>query len=111
MSSPVSVQSLDQDVEILDEWVGLGEQIARLEAQRAKLVSDRVELLLGVAPVHQQMAIRCTIAEFAAAGHVAQGTVERAFGWCWKTVALRLPMRMDATTSKDWSPEPTWHKP
>ncbi len=86
MSSPVSIKSFDQDVEILDEWVGLGEQIARLEAQRARLIADRVELLLGVTPVHQQMAIRCTIAEFAAAGRVAQGTVERAFGWCWSLV-------------------------
>lgn len=67
---------------LLDEWVDLGAQIAALEARRAIALAERAELLAyetGPEIVHSSMAERSMVAEYAAAGHVAPGTMNNQF--------------------------------
>lgn len=72
----------DRRVELLDEWVDLGSQIAALEARRATMLAERAELLkyeTGPKIVHSSMAERSMVAEFAAAGHISPGTMHHQF--------------------------------
>lgn len=76
--------------ELLDGWVRLGQEIAALEAQRAGLLADRLDLMVHehqtVLPGPNEMSFRSMIAEFGAAGHVPQGTVETQVCDAWMLV-------------------------
>ncbi len=72
----------EQRLRLLDAWVETRRRIARLEAEAAQLLADR--LLLHDDDVrenayHRETIERSMIAEYSAAGHLAKGTVERAF--------------------------------
>lgn len=72
----------DRRAVLLDEWVDVGAEIARLEARRMCILAERDELLAyetGPKIVHSSMAQRSMVAEFAAAGHVAPGVMTNHF--------------------------------
>lgn len=72
----------DRRAVLLDEWVDVGAEIARLEARRMRLLAERDELLAyetGPKIVHSSMAQRSMVSEFAAAGHVAPGVMTNQF--------------------------------
>lgn len=67
---------------LLDEWVETRRQIAVLEARAAGLLADRLrvhEAEVRGNGFHRDAMHRSMIAEYSAAGRVAQGTIERAF--------------------------------
>ncbi|GGM60487.1 HNH endonuclease signature motif containing protein [Microbacterium saperdae] len=73
---------IEQRATLLDAWVEKRRQIARLEAESAELLVDR--LLLRDAdtresPYHRDTIHRSMIAEYSAAARVSQGSVEYAF--------------------------------
>lgn len=76
--------------ELLDEWVRLGRDIAALEARRSEVLADRLDLMVHehqtVLPGPNEMSFRSMTAEFAAAGHVPQGTVECQITDAWMLV-------------------------
>ncbi|MFE2772548.1 HNH endonuclease signature motif containing protein [Microbacterium resistens] len=68
-------------------------QIARLEAEASALLAERVTLFEGdvrAQPVHRDSIRRSMVAEYAAAGRVSRGTVERAFADA-EILAAQLP--------------------
>lgn len=72
----------DRRAVLLDEWVDVGAEIARLEARRMRILAERDELLAyetGPKIVHSSMAQRSMVSEFAAAGHVAPGVMTNQF--------------------------------
>lgn len=72
----------DRRAALLDEWVEVGAEIARLEARRMRMLAERAELLAyetGPKIVHSSMAQRSMIAEFAAAGRVTPGVMTNQF--------------------------------
>ncbi|UGS27266.1 HNH endonuclease [Microbacterium resistens] len=78
---------------LLDAWVATRRQIARLEAEASALLAERVTLFEGdvrAQPVHRDSIRRSMIAEYAAAGRVSRGTVERAFADA-EVLAAQLP--------------------
>lgn len=67
---------------LLDEWASVNAQIAALEAERARLLAERFDLLLEEDPfgsAHHDIAFRSLSAEYAATAHLSQGVVEGAF--------------------------------
>lgn len=73
---------LEQRRALLDAWVEKRRSIARLEAEAAALLADRLQLCDADArenPFHRDSIHRSMIAEYSAAGHVAKGTMEYAF--------------------------------
>lgn len=73
---------LEQRRELLDSWVEKRRQIARLEAEAAGLLAERMPLgraESGEHPHHRDAIHRSMIAEYAAAGRMTQGSVEYAF--------------------------------
>lgn len=72
----------EQRAMLLDAWVEKRRQIARLEAESAELLADRLLLRDADArenPYHRDTIHRSMVAEYSAAGHVSQGSVEYAF--------------------------------
>ncbi len=77
----------------MDAWVATRRQIARLEAEASALLAGRVTLFEGdvrAQPVHRDSIRRSMVAEYAAAGRVSRGTVERAFADA-EVLAAQLP--------------------
>lgn len=67
---------------LLDEWVAVRAEIARLEARAADLLVERAEVFgadVAEFPQHRDAIRRSMVAEYAAAGRAAKGTVEAAF--------------------------------
>ncbi|UNK69588.1 HNH endonuclease signature motif containing protein [Microbacterium sp. H1-D42] len=82
MSTPY-LDRLSQQNALLDEWVAVREEINRAEARAAALLARRAVLMEADAdeqPVHREAIWRSMVAEYSAAGHIAKGTAERAFG-------------------------------
>ncbi|WEK61110.1 MAG: DUF222 domain-containing protein [Candidatus Microbacterium colombiense] len=72
----------DQRAALLDAWVEKRRQIARLESESAELLADRLRLRDADArenPYHRDTIHRSMVAEYSAAGRVAQGSIEYAF--------------------------------
>lgn len=77
-----SDNGLEQRRELLDSWVEKRRQIARLEAEAAGLLAERMQLGRAESdehPYHRDAIHRSMIAEYAAAGRMTQGSVEYAF--------------------------------
>ncbi|GAA3944106.1 HNH endonuclease signature motif containing protein [Microbacterium soli] len=67
---------------LLDAWVETQRKIARLQAEAAALLAERWELWaqeVADAPMQRDMIERSMFAEYAAAGHMSQGSAEFAF--------------------------------
>lgn len=63
--------------ELLDGWVELGKQIGALDAQRAELLAERLDMLAqerSLEPGSDEIAFRSMCAEYAAAGHIPPTT-------------------------------------
>lgn len=80
--SETPTDRIAQRAALLDAWVEKRRQIAGLESESAELLVDR--LLLRDAdtrenPYHRDMIHRSMVAEYSAAAHVSQGSVEYAF--------------------------------
>lgn len=80
--SETPTDHVEQRAALLDAWVEKRRQIAILESEAAELLVDRLHL--GDAdtrenPYHRDMIHRSMIAEYSAAGHVSQGSIEYAF--------------------------------
>ncbi|KDA06851.1 hypothetical protein DC31_07655 [Microbacterium sp. CH12i] len=81
--APISptLQALEESLvvrgELLDDWVGLGRQIAALEARRAEKLAARLDLLAqerSLDPRSDEFAFRSMCAEYAAAAHIPPST-------------------------------------
>lgn len=73
---------LEQRQTMLDAWVVKRREIARLESEALELLAERTRLGDADArenPHHRDTIHRSMIAEYSAAGHVANGSVDRAF--------------------------------
>lgn len=71
---------------LLDEWVDAGRQIGALEARRAELLAERLDLLAqerSLEPGSDEIAFRSMCAEYAAAGHVPPSTVATHITSAW----------------------------
>ncbi|UNK72049.1 HNH endonuclease signature motif containing protein [Microbacterium sp. H1-D42] len=82
MSTPY-LDRLDQQNALLDEWVAVRAEINRAEARAAVLLARRAVLMEEDAkeqPHHREAIWRSMVAEYSAAGRIAQGTAERLFG-------------------------------
>ncbi len=80
------------------EWIAVNAAIARLEAQRARILSARSDGLLADAPpgsFHHGAGFRSMVADFAAAVHHSSGPVEGAFCRA-DTLIHRLPATTEA---------------
>ncbi|MDQ4215576.1 HNH endonuclease signature motif containing protein [Microbacterium sp. ASV81] len=83
---------------LLDEWVEVRREIARLEARATELLAARAAVFDADAaefPQHRDAARRSMAAEYAAAGRVGRGTVEAAFADA-EAVAAHFPAIHDA---------------
>lgn len=72
----------DQRLALLDEWVETRREIARQEAKAARLLAERARLMdedVSEHPFHRDTIRRSMVAEYAAAGRMAMGSVEHAF--------------------------------
>ena len=77
--------------ELLDDWVGLGKQIAALEAQRAEKLAARLDLLAqerSLDPGSDEMAFRSMCAEYAAAAHIPPSTAGAHITDAWMLVRM-----------------------
>lgn len=76
--------------ELLDEWVAIGDQIAALEARRAAVLAERLDLFAaetqGLAAGSAEVSFRSMSAEYAAAGRVPQATAEKRITDAWMLV-------------------------
>lgn len=93
---PAAVLPLDIEERrrLLDEWIAVREQIARLQARASALLSERIDghdIEVGGQPFHRDAIYRSMIAEYSAAGRLSQGTVEFDFA-----DALALSTRLPA---------------
>ncbi|WP_160173200.1 HNH endonuclease signature motif containing protein [Microbacterium sp. CH12i] len=73
---------LERDSALRDEWVDLGTAVSQLEARRAEILGERFGMLREKLPpgaFDHDVAFRSIAAEFAAAAHMSQGTVEGEF--------------------------------
>lgn len=73
---------LQRRIALLDAWVSKQREIARLQAEAAGLLAERWVLFeeeTRVEPGHSQSIEKSMIAEYAAAGHVSQGSMVFAF--------------------------------
>ncbi|GAT71596.1 HNH endonuclease signature motif containing protein [Microbacterium hydrocarbonoxydans] len=76
------IDEIEQRRALLDAWVAKRRQIAQLEAEASALLADRQRLCEEDAqetPFHRDAIERAMHAEYAAAGRIAKGTIERAF--------------------------------
>lgn len=81
MSSTPS-EHIEQRAALLDAWVEKRRQIARLESESAELLIDRLRLRdidTQENPYHRDTIHRSMVAEYSAAAHASQGSVEYAF--------------------------------
>ncbi|WP_334152381.1 HNH endonuclease signature motif containing protein [Microbacterium sp.] len=81
MESPTQ-HDLEQRQTMLDAWVAKRREIARLESEAMELLADRMRLGDADArenPHHRDTIHRSMIAEYSAAGHASNGSVDRAF--------------------------------
>lgn len=93
-TNPSMPQTIDETFarreELLDEWVEIGREIAALEARRSAVLADRLDLMVhehrSVLPGPNEMSFRSMTAEFAAAGHLPQATVEARITDAWVLV-------------------------
>ncbi|MCM3780818.1 HNH endonuclease signature motif containing protein [Microbacterium hydrocarbonoxydans] len=68
--------------DLLDAWLETRRQIAILEAQASHLLAERMRLMKADAaeqPLHRTIIERSMVAEYAAAGRIAHGTMDFAF--------------------------------
>lgn len=75
-------EEISQRQSLLDEWVEVRREIAVLEARAAVLLADRLrvhEAEVRGNGFHRDAMHRSMIAEYSAAGRIAQGTIDRAF--------------------------------
>lgn len=82
---------LERRSELLDEWVSISTEIARLEARRAVVLAERLDLTISEGRAAAQgadMPFRSMLAEYAAAGHLPQRTVEARMTEAWTLVRL-----------------------
>lgn len=73
---------LEQRAELLDAWIEKRRQIASLEYQASELLAERLRLDDAEGdehPHHRDAIHRSMIAEYSAAGRIAQGSIEYAF--------------------------------
>ncbi len=80
--SNLPADDIEKRLMLLDAWTEKRRQIARLEAEAALLLADRLRLQDAETRDnghHRDAIERSMIAEYCAAGHVAKGTMERAF--------------------------------
>lgn len=85
-SLPTLEESFVRQGQLLDSWVGLGAQIAALEAQRAELLAERLDLLAqdrSLDPGSDEIAFRSMCAEYAAAGHIPPSTAATIITGAW----------------------------
>lgn len=78
---------------LLDEWVAVRRQIARLEARAATLLSERIdahESDVRDHPFHRDSLYRSMVAEYSAAGHLSKGRVDFDFADAL-ALSTRLP--------------------
>lgn len=71
----------DREVALLDAFESVNAQIAALEAERARLLAERFDMLLEDDPfgtAHHEIALRSLTAELAAASHLSVGSVDAA---------------------------------
>lgn len=84
---------------LLDSFESVNAQIASLEAERARLLADRFDMLLAEDPfgsAHHEIALRSLVAELAAASHLSTGsasamlhrahTLTRQFPQVWRAL-------------------------
>jgi hypothetical protein len=67
---------------LLDEWVAVRREIARLEAKASGLLAQRMQLCNQDAnehPFSRESIYRSMLAEYSAAGRISKGTIEYAF--------------------------------
>lgn len=70
-------------IALLDEWTTKQREIAALQAEASALLANRWDLWrdeVAAAPQHRDAIERSMISEYAAAGHIAHGSVALAFG-------------------------------
>lgn len=93
--------SLAQKEALLDEWVAVGKQLASLEARRAELLADRLDMIAQetmLDPGSGDMAFRSMCAEYAAAGHLTPSTAGAHISKAWM-LARTLPQTLEALRS------------
>ena len=84
-------ESLVRQGELLDDWVEWGKQIGALEAQRAELLAERLDLLAqerSLEPGSDEIAFRSMCAEYAAAGHIPPSTAATHITGAWALARL-----------------------
>jgi len=90
---------------LLDEWVQTRRQIAVLEARSAGLLADRLALMdqdVADTPMHRDAIWRSMVAEYSAAGRIAQGAADHAFTDA-RTLTDGFPALQDAFTAGEVS--------
>jgi hypothetical protein len=78
----MDTDDLERRQALLDAWVETRRRIARLEAEAFSLMAERVGLRDAEVrgnTLHRDAIHRSMIAEYSAAGRIAQGTVDRTF--------------------------------
>lgn len=73
---------LEERRRLLDAWMEVRTQIARLEARASELLGERIrehEIETEQHPYHRDAIYRSMIAEYSAAGHLSRGAVDFAF--------------------------------
>lgn len=74
--------NLEQRIQLLDSWVEKRRQIACLESEASDLLAERLRLDGAEGdehPHHRDAIHRSMVAEYSAAGRIAQGSIEYAF--------------------------------
>lgn len=77
-----TVDRLEQQKALLDEWLTVRQEINRAEARAAALLGARAALMeedIAEQPLSHDAIWRSMIAEFSAAGRIAKGSAEHAF--------------------------------
>lgn len=73
---------IERRLALLDEWTAKQREIAALQAEASALLASRWDLWreeVAAAPQHRDAIERSMIAEYAAAGHIAHGSIALAF--------------------------------
>ncbi|WP_314648103.1 DUF222 domain-containing protein [uncultured Microbacterium sp.] len=80
--APTPPLDLDERRRLVDAWVDVRRQIARLEAEASALLGERLRAHdedIAEHPHHRDAIHRSMVAEYAAAGRLSQGAIEFAF--------------------------------
>ncbi|GGD90740.1 HNH endonuclease signature motif containing protein [Microbacterium murale] len=88
---PTLEDSFARQGELLDGWGDLGMQIGALEAQRAELLAERLDMLAqerSLEPGSDEIAFRSMCAEYAAAGHIPPTTAATHITGAWALARL-----------------------